>query len=174
MKVCLVAGAFLALLPAAALAQEGQIAGIVRDSSGGVIPGVTVEAGSPALIEKVRSAITDTNGQYRLTNLPVGTYKVTFTLSGFTKQERDEVELTSGFTAPVNATMSVGQVSETVLVAATSPVVDVQNARQAVTFQGEALKELPTSRNINSLVTLTPGIASKYRAGQSFGQPGVC
>ena len=172
--VCLVASAALALVPATALAQDGQIAGTVRDSSGAVIPGVTVEATSPALIEKARSAITDTNGQYRLTNLPVGIYKVTFTLSGFTKQERDEVELTSGFTAPVNATMSVGQVSETVLVAATSPVVDVQNARQAVTFQGEALKELPTSRNINSLVTLTPGIASNYRAGQSFGQPGVC
>src|SRR5215510_9349125 len=140
MKVCLVAGAFLALLPAAALAQEGQIAGIVRDSSGGVIPGVTVEAGSPALIEKVQSAITDTNGQYRLTNLPVGTYKVTFSLSGFTKQERDGVELTSGFTAPVNATMAVGNLTEVVVVSGTSPVVDVQNARQAITFEGDTLK----------------------------------
>src|SRR5262249_21969767 len=155
-KVCLVVGSLVALLPAAASAQEGQIAGTVRDSSGAVIPGVTVEASSPALIEKVRSAVTDPNGQYRITNLPVGIYKVTFTLSGFSKQERDAIELTSGFTAPVNATMSVGQVSETVVVAATSPVVDVQNARQAITFEGDSLKELPTARNINSLLELTP------------------
>ena len=173
-RVGLVAGALFALLPAAALAQEGQIAGTVRDSSGGVIPGVTVEATSPALIEKVRSAITDTNGQYRLTNLPVGTYKVTFSLSGFTKQERDGVELTSGFTAPVNATMAVGNLTETVVVSGTSPVVDVQNARQAITFEGDTIKELPTARNINSLLELTPGISSNYRTGQSFGQPGVC
>jgi carboxypeptidase family protein len=173
-RVGLVVGAVWALLPAAALAQEGQIAGIVRDSSGGVVPGVTVEATSPALIEKVRSAITDTNGQYRLTNLPVGIYKVTFTLSGFTKQERDGIELTSGFTAPVNATMAVGNLTETVVVSGTSPVVDVQNARQAITFEGDTLKELPTARNINSLLELTPGIASNYRTGQSFGQPGVC
>ncbi|HKE86631.1 MAG TPA: carboxypeptidase-like regulatory domain-containing protein, partial [Vicinamibacterales bacterium] len=174
LMVCLVASAALALLPATASAQEGQIAGTVRDSSGAVIPGVTIEATSPALIEKVRSATTDTNGQYRLTNLPVGIYKVTFTLSGFAKQERDAIELTSGFTAPVNATMSVGNLAETITVAATSPVVDVQNARQAITFEGDALKELPTSRNVNALLTLTPGIASNYRTGQSFGQPGVC
>ena len=93
-------------------AQEGQIAGTVRDSSDALMPGVTVEVTSPALIEKIRSATTDANGQYRITNLPVGTYKVTFSLSGFTKQERDDVVLTSGFTAPVNATMSVGQLTE--------------------------------------------------------------
>ena len=71
------------LLPAVALAQDGQIAGTVRDTSAGVMPGVTVEATSPALIEKVRTTTTDNNGQYRLTNLPVGTYTVTFTLGGF-------------------------------------------------------------------------------------------
>ena len=70
------------------------------------MPGVTVEVTSPALIEKIRSAVTDTNGQYRITNLPVGTYTVTFTLAGFTNQQRDNIVLTSGFTAPVNATMS--------------------------------------------------------------------
>src|SRR5688572_21613273 len=101
-RVCLVV-AVLALLPAAAFAQEGQIAGTVRDSSGGVMPGVTIEVTSPALIEKVRTAVTDTNGQYRITNLPVGVYSVTFTLSGFSKQQQNDVQLTSGFTAPINA-----------------------------------------------------------------------
>src|SRR6185503_12857946 len=101
------------LLPAMALAQDGQIAGTVRDISAGVMPGVTVEATSPALIEKVRTTTTDTNGQYRLTNLPIGTYTVTFTLAGFAPQRHDEVMLTSGFTAPVNATLTVGRVVET-------------------------------------------------------------
>src|SRR3989442_6532018 len=85
--------AFLILLPAAARAQEGQIAGTVRDSSDAVIPGVLVEVTSPALIEKVRSATTDNSGQYRITNLPVGTYTVTFTLEGFSRQQRDNVAL---------------------------------------------------------------------------------
>jgi hypothetical protein len=173
-RVCLVAGAMLALWPAGAFAQEGQIAGTVRDSSGAVMPGVTVEATSPALIEKVRVAVTDSNGQYQLTNLPVGTYTVTFSLAGFSKQQRDAVTLTTGFTAPINATMSVGQLTETLVVSGAAPVVDVSNARQSVTFEGDALKDLPTARNINSLLTLTPGISSNYRTGQSFGQPGVC
>src|SRR6266849_5763170 len=94
--------AFLVLLPAAAFAQQGQIAGTVRDASDAVMPGVIVEVTSPALIEKVRSATTDSSGQYRITNLPVGTYTVTFTVEGFSKQQRDDVVLTTGFTAPVN------------------------------------------------------------------------
>ena len=124
-KVLLPVIAVVVLLPAAAFAQEGQIAGTVRDTSGAVMPGVVVEATSPALIEKVRSATSDENGQYRLTNLPVGTYSVTFTLQGFTRQQRDNIILTTGFTAPVNATMSVGGVAETISVTAESPVVDL-------------------------------------------------
>src|ERR1044072_4384597 len=92
---CLI-GIAAILLPAVALAQEGQIAGPVRDTSGGVIPGVTVEATSPALIEKVRTTTSDANGQYRLTNLPVGTYTVTFTLGGVGTQRHDNSELSSG------------------------------------------------------------------------------
>src|SRR5687767_15113081 len=97
LKGLLAIAALLAVFPAAALAQEGQIAGTVRDAQGGVMPGVTVEVTSPALIEKIRSTVTDTSGQYRLTNLPVGTYTVTFSLEGFTKQQRDNVLLTTGF-----------------------------------------------------------------------------
>src|SRR5215212_4522805 len=140
--------AVLVLTAATAFAQQGQIAGTARDSSGSVLPGVLVEATSPALIEKVRSATTDGNGQYRITNLPVGTYSVTFTLTGFSRQQRDNVVLTTGFTAPVNATMAVGGLAETVSVTAESPVVDVQNARQVAAFEGEVIRELPTTRNI--------------------------
>ena len=166
--------AALLLLPAVALAQEGQIAGTVRDTSAGVMPGVTVEVTSTALIEKVRTTTTDTNGQYRLTNLPVGTYTVMFTLGGFTTQRHDNVILSSGFTAPVNAVMGVGGLAESVVVSGVTPTVDVQNARQAVTFEGDQIRELPTARNVNSLLQLTPGISSNYRAGQGFGEPGIC
>src|SRR5687768_4112214 len=173
-KVCLAIAAVLALLPAAAFAQEGQITGTVRDGQGGVMPGVLVEVTSPQLIEKVRSTTTNNDGQYRLTNLPVGTYQVTFSLEGFTKQQQNNVVLTTGFTAPVNATMTVGQLTETLVVSAEAPAVDVTNARQAVTFEGEQLRELPTARNINSLLNLTPGISSRYANNGGFGAPGVC
>src|SRR5437763_11625669 len=104
LKPILAIVAFLVLAAGTAFAQEGQIAGTVRDSSDAVIPGVIVEVTSPALIGRVRSTTTDGNGQYRITNLPVGTYTVTFTLEGFSKQQRDNVVLTTGFTAPVNGT----------------------------------------------------------------------
>jgi hypothetical protein len=173
-KVCLAVVTLLALMPAAAFAQEGQIAGTVKDTSGALMPGVTVEVSSPALIEKVRSAETDSSGAYRITNLPVGNYKVVFSLSGFQKQERDDVNLTSGFTANINGTMSVGTLNETVVVSGAAPIVDIQNARETVTFSGEQIKDLPTSRNVNSLLQLTPGISSQYRPTSTFGAPGVC
>ena len=177
LKVLLSAAALLVLLPAAAFAQEGQIAGTIHDPMEAVMPGVTVEVSSPALIEKIRSTTSGPNGQYRITNLPVGTYKVTFSLSGFTKQEVNDVVLTSGFTAPVNATMKVGQLTETVIVTGVTPTVDVQNAREVITFAGDRVREMPTSRNVNSLLTLTPGISSQYTtstAQSPFGAPGVC
>jgi hypothetical protein len=177
MRVFLAIGAVVALVPAVAFAQEGQIAGTARDTSGAVMPGVTVEVTSPALIEKVRSATTDSSGQYRITALPVGSYTVTFTLSGFASQKFENVVLTTGFTAPVNATMAVGGLAESVTVTGVTPAVDVQNARQAITFEGDQLKELPTSRNITSLLNLTPGISSNYQSPTSsspFGAPGIC
>jgi len=169
LRVCLAVAAFCALLPAAAFAQEGTIAGTVRDSSGAVMPGVTVEVTSPALIEKVRSTTTDTSGQYRLPALPIGTYSVTFSLEGFQKQQRNEIILSSGFTAPVNATMTVGQLAETLVVTAESPAVDVQSAREAITFDGEQIRDLPTNRNVNALLALTPGINSGYAPGTLAG-----
>ena len=109
-------------------------------------------------IEKVRSATSDDSGQYRITNLPVGV-QATFTLAGFTRQEHDDIVLTSGFTAPVNATLTVGQLAETVTVVGTTPTVDVQSARQATTFVGAEYASCP-ARNIRSLLTLTPGLTA--------------
>jgi hypothetical protein len=165
--------ALLVLTPALAVAQEGQIAGTVRDATGGVLPGVLVEVTSPALIAKIRSATSDGNGQYRITTLPVGTYSVIFTLEGFTRQQRDNVVLTTGFTAPVNATMTVGQRSELITVVAEAPTVDVQNARQVAAFEGEEIRDLPTTRNIRSILTLTPGLTATGLGADCVGGVGV-
>src|SRR5262245_47072696 len=116
----------------AALAQSattGAIAGVVRDTTGAVLPGVTVEAASPVLIEKVRTVVTDSQGNYKIIDLRPGTYSVTFTLSGFATHRRDGIELSAGFTATANADMKVGELTETITVTGASPVVDVQNTR---------------------------------------------
>src|SRR5678809_1588356 len=111
--------------------------------------------------------------RYRIINLPVGTYSVGFTLEGFTKQQQNGVVLTTGFTAPVNATMAVGQRSETVTVIAEAPTVDVQNARQVSTFAGEDIRDLPTTRNIRSILTLTPGLTATGLGADCIGGVGV-
>ncbi len=165
--------AFLMLLPASVLAQQGNIAGTVRDAQQGVMPGVLVEVTSPALIEKVRSTTSDSQGQYRITNLPVGSYVVTFTLEGFTKQQQNNVAVTTGFTAPVNATMTVGQLSITETVIGEAPTVDVQNARQVATFEGADIRDLPTTRNIRSILTLTPGLTATGLGADCVGGIGV-
>jgi Carboxypeptidase regulatory-like domain len=150
------------LLPAAAWAQAGSgtIAGVVRDTSGAVLPGVTVEAASPALIEKVRSVITDSQGQYKIVDLRPGLYTVSFTLSGFSTFRRDGIELTTGFTATINADMTVGAVEETITVTGESPIVDTQNVQQQVTIRRDLLDALPTPRRTAQLVTLLPGAQS--------------
>src|SRR3989442_10500648 len=116
--------ASIVLIPTAALAQA-VIAGTVKDPSGAVLPGVTVEATSPALIEKVRSAVSDGTGQYRIEDLRPGTYTATFTLSGFSTFKREGIELTGNFTATINVDLKVGSLSETVTVTGESPIVDV-------------------------------------------------
>src|SRR5688572_2503125 len=163
----------MALMARTAFAQEGQIAGTARDSSAAVIPGVLVEVTSSALIEKVRSATTDASGQYRITNLPVGTYSVTFTLEGFTRQQQNNIVLTTSFTASVNGVLTVGQRSETITVSAEAPTVDVQNAAQTATFAGEDIRELPTTRNIRSILTLTPGLTNTGLGADCVGGVGV-
>ena len=116
-------------LPSAAGAQVlGTVAGNVKDASGAVLPGVTVEVSSPALIEKVRTAVSDGNGQYRIVNLPPGVYSVTFSLPGFSTVKRDALEVSVNFTSTVDAEMKVGSVEETITVTGESPIVDIQSA----------------------------------------------
>ena len=122
--------AVLILSPAFAAAQAASgLAGVVKDTTGAVLPGVTVEAASPVLIEKVRTAITDDQGQFKIVDLRPGTYSVTFTLTGFNTVKRDSIELPAAFTATINAELRVGAVEETVTVSGQSPTVDVQTVR---------------------------------------------
>src|SRR5678816_1697637 len=105
---------------------QAAITGVVKDVSGGVLPGVTVEAASPVLIEKVRSVSTDATGQYRVVDLRPGAYSVTFTLTGFKAVKRDGIQLTGTFVATVSADLAPGGLDETITVTGQSPVVDVQ------------------------------------------------
>ena len=131
--------------PAWALAQTaaGSIAGVVRDTTGAVLPGVTVEASSPALIEKVRIAATDGEGRYQIIELRPGTYTVTFALEGFNSVRREGIQLTTGFTAAVNADLQVGSVAETITVSGQSPVVDLQNTKQQVVVTRDVIDSVP-------------------------------
>ncbi|HMI14202.1 MAG TPA: carboxypeptidase-like regulatory domain-containing protein, partial [Bradyrhizobium sp.] len=160
-----VGAACLALLPAIASAQTSSIAGQVKDTSGAVLPGVTVEAASPALIERVRSAVTDGSGQYKITNLRPGTYTVTFTLPGFSVVKRDNVELTSDFTATISADMKVGAVEETITVSAESPVVDTQSITTRTVMTREVLDAIPTGRNIQAVGIMIPGTTISVGGG---------
>lgn len=146
-NVRLVIVACILLLPATAWAQAtaGSIAGVVRDSTGAVLPGVTVEAASPALIERVRAVITDEQGRYRIVDLRPGVYTVTFTLPGFGTFGREGIELTTAFTATVNAELQVGSLAETVTVRGESPVVDTQNVLQQRQLPRATLDALPIS-----------------------------
>ena len=128
----------LAFAPALAHAQA-TITGLVKDSSGAVLPGVVVEAASPALIEKVRSAVTDGSGQYRIVDLRPGVYSVTFTLTGFNTVKREGIELTGTFTSTVNADLRVGSLEETITVTGESPIVDVQSVRRQTTVDGDVI-----------------------------------
>ena len=139
----------LFLLAAPATAQTGSsgIAGVVRDSSGAVLPGVTVEAASPALIEKVRTVVTDGEGQYKIVSLSPGLYSVTFTLTGFGAVKREGVELPANFTATINADLKVGDVQETITVSGQSPVVDVQNTSVRNLIAMEVLDSIPDQQD---------------------------
>jgi hypothetical protein len=141
--------------------QASGIAGVVRDSSGLSMPGVTVEAASPALIEKVRSVTTDGEGRYSIVDLRPGTYTVTFSLTGFSTVKRDGIELASGFTANINVALQVGSLEETITVSGAAPVVDTQNMRKQETLDQKSLEALPSgSIGIQTLAYVTPGFAA--------------
>jgi hypothetical protein len=157
LKVTLVLAALI-LLPATAFAQSSSITGVVKDSSGAVVPGVTVEAASDVLIEKVRTAVTDGTGQYRIIDLRTGTYVVTFTLTGFNTFKREGVELPTDFVATVNAEMKVGNLSETITVAGETPIVDVQSAKRVRTLDNDLIQSLPAAKGYASLMLLIPSM----------------
>ena len=148
------------------------IAGVVRDTTGAVLPGVTVEAASPALIEKIRTAVTDNQGQYRIIDLRPGTYTVTLTLSGFKPVRREGLELQANFTASVNAELQVGGLEETVIVSGQSPVVDVQNVTQKTNITREVLDNIPTSRGNLAHGALVPAVILPPNAQDVGGSKG--
>lgn len=156
--VCLaVLGGVLLGMASEASAQSA-FTGVVRDESGGVLPGVTVEASSPALIEKVRSAITDEQGRYQIPDLRPGTYSVVFSLGGFSTLRREGLDLPSNFTMTINGDLKVGALEESLTVTGAAPVVDVQNVQRAQVLNREMLDSVPTARNYAGLAALMPGV----------------
>src|SRR5215471_16852910 len=156
-KLALV-GACLAVLSGTAYAQSA-LAGVVKDSSGAVLPGVTVEAASPVLLEKTRTAVTDGTGQYRLPDLPPGIYDVTFTLTGFSTVKREAVEVTGAGVVSINADLRVGTVAETITVTGETPVVDLQTStKRQVVLSSATIEAIPASRGYGNLLATVPGI----------------
>ena len=153
----LIVAAFV-LLPALAAAQgTAGISGTVRDTTGALLPGVTVEASSPALIEKSRSAVTDNSGQYRILPLVPGIYTVTFSLEGFSRVIREGIELRAETIVPVNAELRVGALAESVTVTGASPVVDLQTVSSVTVMTREILDVAPISKNLQTVGILIPG-----------------
>ncbi len=153
-----VVAALFLTVPRTADAQSA-IAGVVRDATGASLPGVTVEVSSPALIEKVRTVVTDGSGQYRVVDLRPGAYTVTFTLSGFSTLRREGVVLEANFTAPVNADMRLGALEETVTVTGESPLVDVQSSLRRDVVNRELLDVLPTGRDFQTIGNVLPSVS---------------
>ncbi len=173
-KVSLLVLALALLMPRLAMAQAtGTIAGTVKDTSGAVLPGVSVEASSPALIEKVRAVTTDASGNYKIVDLRPGTYTVTVTLPGFSTFKREGLELSAGFTANVSAELKVGSLEETVTVTGATPIVDVQNARSQQVLRNETLNNLPTgAKNLMAFAAMTLGAVTSSRANDVGGDKG--
>jgi hypothetical protein len=157
LRLGLVSLALPLLIPGVAQGQSG-IAGVAKDATGAVLPGVTVEASSDVLIEKTRTVLTDDAGVYRIVDLRPGTYAVTFTLEGFNSFKRDDLELPANFTATVNAEMRVGSIEESVTVSGQSPVVDLQSAATQQVLPRSVLDAIPTGRSIWATGQLVPGV----------------
>ena len=138
---------------------QSSIAGVVTDATAGILPGVTIEVSSPALIEQSRSVVSDSNGAYRVVDLRPGTYRVTFTLAGFNTFVREGIVLESDFTATVNAQMKVGGIEETITVSGASPVVDVHSTTSRTVISAEQVDALPTGRSYQTLAATIPALA---------------
>ncbi len=165
----------LVLVPAAARAQglgAASIAGVVKDASGAVLPGVTVEAASPVLIEKTRTTVTDSEGRYQLAELRPGTYSVTYTLPGFTTYKRDGLQLAANFAATINADLKVGELSETIVVSGQTPLVDTRSVSKATVISQEVLAALPTSKSVGGMLAFVPGAVSPANGVDTGGTKG--
>ena len=147
----------LGLLATSAAAQS-TIAGAVRDTTGAVLPGVTVEASSPALIEKTRATVTNNEGRYAIIDVRPGSYVVTFTLPGFSTVRLAEIIVQANVSVPINAEMKVGSLDETITVAAASPVVDVQNVGRTQVMTRDMMDDIPNARNIQAIGSLVAGV----------------
>lgn len=154
--------------PHAASAQSA-IAGVVTDATGAVLPGVTVEAASPALIEKVRSTVTDGQGSFRVTDLRPGTYSVTFTLPGFSTVVREDFRLEADFTASINVQLKVGGVEETITVTGASPIVDVQGTTRRDVLSRDLIESLPTGRSFQTVMQTLPAVNAQGTARFDIG-----
>jgi carboxypeptidase family protein len=159
LRLSALAAALVGMVPALTYAQAS-ITGVVRDTSGAVLPGVTVEAASPALIEKVRTAVTDGTGRFRIENLRPGLYEVTFQLPGFSTVRRSGIELIGTAASTVNADLRVGAVEETITVTGETPVVDVQSTARQTVIDEDAINSLPSSRVANVLVRVLPSVST--------------
>src|SRR3984893_1994465 len=150
----------VSLASGSAVAQEDAgIIGVVTDESGAVLPGVTITVRSPSLQMSSMTAVSDARGEFRITPLPIGTYVVEYTLSGFQGVKREAVRLTVGFTAKVDAQLKVGSLEETITVSAASPVVDVKSTTTTTQLTRETIELLPSSRNgIVSILGQAPGV----------------
>ena len=168
----LVLAAVGAIVPVAAFAQA-TIAGVVRDTSGAVLPGVTVEATSPALTEKVRTVVTDGTGQYRIVTLPPGRYDIRFSLTGFTTVQRDGVNVSGSGVLPINAEMRVGALQETITVSGESPLVDTQTTRRETVIDAETISALPITRNYGGILYATPGLVVQPGVNANALQPSM-
>jgi hypothetical protein len=158
-RVALMLVGFVAFVPILARAQAS-ITGVVRDASGAVLPGVTVQAESPVMIERSREVVTDGSGQYRIVDLRPGTYAVTYTLTGFSTVRREGIELNGSFVATIDIELKVGALQETITVAGESPIIDVQRTTQQRVFDSKIIEAIPAGRSHIDMLVLIPGLAA--------------
>src|SRR5882672_3299713 len=153
--------------PLSAQVEQGRLLGTAKDAQGGVLPGVTVTATSPALIGQ-RTAVTETDGRYLITNLPSGTYALKFELQGFQPFVRQNIVVTQGSTLTVDVTLEVASLSESITVTGDSPMVDTTTTKVGATFSGEALVGVPSSTDLWGNLAQTPGVRMQgYDVGGS-------
>jgi hypothetical protein len=165
----LLVGAALVLIdiiPLAAQQTAAAIIGQVTDESGAVLPGVTVTVTGPALQVPQIAEVTDARGEYRVTPLPIGTYTVVYSLSGFQTVRRENVRLTVGFAAQLDVKLGLGSIEESITVSGASPIVDVSSSAPATILTRETLELTPTSRNgIISLLAQVPSVRANLDVG---------